>query len=98
MNSRRRSKSAVIISSLLLLGVLLAGGGVLGLGFLSTHAATSSPALDNVQISVQTSGNSVNITLYDLTVYNSTGYPVVTASSNYPGFGALFPSGKYLFT
>ena len=97
MNSDR-TKSVAVVSSILAVAVLLLGGGVLGLGFLSAHATSSTPALNSVQISVQTSGNAANLTLYDLTIYNSTGYPVVTTTSNYPGFGAQLPSGKYLFT
>ena len=67
-------------------------------GFLSAHAVNTSTPLNSVQISVHTNGNSANLTLYELTIYNSTGYPVVSSSSNYPGFGAQLPSGKYLFT
>jgi len=97
MNSNRKSV-AMVSSTLLITTVLLIAGGGVGLGFLSAHAATSPLSLNSVQILVHTSGANTNLTLYDLTIYNSTGYPVVTSSSDYPGFGAQLPSGKYLFT
>ena len=61
----------------------------------SAQAATTPVTLNNVQIEVQTTNSS--LTLYYLTVYNSTGYPVISSSSQYGGFGAMLPSGTYLF-
>lgn len=71
---------------------------VSGLGFtvLPSHAATTSASLNNVQIFVQTTNT--NMTSYTLTAYNSSGYEVVSSSSNYPGFGLELPSGTYLIT
>ena len=87
--SLARSGSAALIVVFL---VALA----LGLASLfPAHAAAAAQTLDNVQIQVQTTNSS--LTSFYLTVYNSTGYPVVSSSSAYPGFGAMLPSGSYLF-
>ena len=79
----------------LLLGFLLVGR--LGSAALvPAHAALSSATLDNVQVLVQTTNS--NMTSYSLTAYNSSGYEVVSSTSNYPGFGLELPSGTYLIT
>ena len=68
----------------LLLGFLLVGG--LGSAALvPAHAASSATTLNNVQVFVQTTNS--NMTSYSLTAYNSSGYEVVSSTSNYPGFG-----------
>src|SRR5208283_5468496 len=79
----------------LLLGFLLVGG--LGSAALvPAHAASSSATLNNVQVLVQTTNG--NMTSYSLTAYNSSGYEVVSSTSNYPGFGLELPNGTYLIT
>ena len=65
------------------------------IGLFPAHAAAATQTLNTVQIEVQTTNSSLSS--YYLTVYNSTGYPVVSSSSSYPGFGAMLPSGDYLF-
>ena len=88
-SSSKHGLSAALLVALTLLVALGAGAG------LSFAHAASTQTLNNVQIQVQTTA--VNFTSYYLTVYNSSGYPIVTSSSEYPGFGAMLPSGTFLF-
>ena len=79
----------------LLLGFLLVGG--LRLRSPGSRSRNfNSATLDNVQVLVQTTNS--NMTSYSLTAYNSSGYEVVSSTSNYPGFGLELPSGTYLIT
>ena len=64
-------------------------------GLIPFHTAVAAQTLNNVQIEVQTTNSS--LTSYYLTVYNSTGYPVISSSSEYSSFGAMLPTGTYLF-
>lgn len=89
VNSNTRNVFVVLIV------ILFAVLGLGSAGIFPIHTVAASQTLNNVQIEVQTTNSS--LTSYYLTVYNSTGYPVISSSSEYSGFGAMLPSGTYLF-
>lgn len=90
MNNRIISATALIIIFLAVLS-----SGFAGQAFPVHEVAAASQPLNNVEIQVQQTNSS--LTSYYLTVYNSSGYPVISSSSQYPGFGAMLPSAAYLF-
>lgn len=89
-HSKSKSVTAILVGGFL---VFMTVGS--GLRLFSVNAASEAQTLNNVQIQVQTTNSS--LTSYYLTIYNSTGYPVISSSSQYSGFGAMLPNGAYLF-
>ena len=95
LRKKKEQYSSTGIASAALIGLFLLTLALGAGGLFPAHAAAAAQTLNNVQIQVQTTNSSLSS--FYLTVYNSTGYPVASSSSAYPGFGAMLPSGSYLF-
>jgi hypothetical protein len=85
------TKIALVMAALLVSGLGLFGPGITA--FASTHSAAT---YSNVQISIAPQNSSLSI--FSLTVYNSTGGVVASSESVYPAFSFQLPEGSYLFT
>ncbi len=93
--SKIRRFNSKILYAVVAVGVFATLALSSGMNLFPSQAAATDMSLNNVQIEVQTTNSS--LTSYYLTVYNSTGYPVISSSSQYGEFGAMLPSGTYLF-
>jgi hypothetical protein len=87
-----RKTIAVRVGILTLLGLMVG----VTLGGSKAFAATSATSYDNLQVFVTPQNSS--LTVFSMTVYNSTGGQVASSQSSYPAFSFELPSGNYLVT
>lgn len=96
MNVNMKFDNSRLVFATVLLGALFLFSGFSWPGVFHSSAASSTAPMNNVQIFVETT--TTNLSSYSLTVYNSSGYSVLSETSNYPAFAAELPSGTFLFT
>ena len=90
-----RTKNIATKLTLVAIALLVSGLGFLGPGIAAYASTHSVPTYSNVQISIAPQNSSLSI--FSLTVYNSTGVVVASSESMYPAFGFELPQGTYLF-
>ncbi len=86
----KRNRITALAVGLSLIAILLIGAA-------PGRAATAVTTYDNVQVLIHTT-NSTFVGTYDVTVYNSTGYALVTYSTPYPAASFELPGGSYIFS
>jgi hypothetical protein len=90
-NARRRARALLLVSCSLVAFLLPFLGGA----FTGATGATTTPALYNVQVSIQTTSTLPDY--FVISAYNSSGALLTTSQSQYPTGALEVPAGSYFF-